>query len=287
MNPGHSIVDHVSQATGALASAGINPNRAAFDAEVLARHALGWDRARYLAECRGNPPPGFAVRFDTLVSRRRRLEPIAYIVGTREFWSLEFEVTPDVLIPRPESELIVEEALAIASDEPPRTVIDVGTGSGCLAVVLAREWPRARVIATDMSPAALAVARGNARRHGVDARVRLVQTDLLEGLTLEADLIVANPPYVASGDAPALHPEVRDHEPAVALYGGPDGLDVVSRLASRAARCLHASGNLICEFGLGQEGEVLDRFEREGWAIERVRPDLQGIPRVLVARRAT
>jgi release factor glutamine methyltransferase len=285
MKPGRSIVDHVSRAAGELANAGIGPGRAAFDAEVLARHALGWDRARYLAERRGDPPAGFAVRFDTLIGRRQRFEPVAYIVGMREFWSLDFAVTPDVLIPRPESELIVEEALAIAGDGTPRTVIDVGTGSGCLAVALAREWPQARLIATDMSSGALAVARGNARRHGVAARVGLVQTDLLEGLALEADLIVSNPPYVASADAPALHPEVRDHEPAIALYGGPDGLGVVSRLASRAGRCLRSGGHLICEFGLGQEAEALDRFERDGWTIERVRSDLQGIARVLVARR--
>jgi release factor glutamine methyltransferase len=279
------LFDHVSRAAGNLTEAGIPAAQASRDAELLARHALGWDTARFLANRRDEAPDGFETNYDRLVDRRRRREPPAYILGSREFWGLDFEVTPDVLIPRPDSEFIVEEALAVSAASEPLRIIDVGTGSGCLAVSLAREFPAARVTATDISAGALIVARRNAARHGVRSRVWFVQTDLLAGVGQVADLIVANPPYVASVSEPALQPEVRDHEPAVALYGGHDGLDAVARLTTEAARCLHPDGHLICEFGFGQEDAVVDLFARGGWRVERVRLDLQGIPRVVVAKR--
>jgi release factor glutamine methyltransferase len=256
-----TIFDHVNRAASELGTAGIAPQQAARDAELLARHALGWDRAHYLAHRRDAEPAGFEARYQALVGRRLRREPPAYILGTREFWGLDFEVTPDVLIPRPESELVVEEALAIARDEA------------------------ARVTATDVSAPALAVARRNAERHGVDARVRFVRTDLLEGLALAADLIVANPPYVASRFTAGLQPEVRDHEPAVALFGGADGLDALARIVGQAWRCLRPGGRFVCEFGLGQEEAVRGYFTRPGWTLERIRADLQGIDRTAVARR--
>src|SRR5262249_27521979 len=158
--------------------------------------------------------------------RRLRREPISYIIGTREFWGLDFEVGPDVLIPRPETELIVEEAIKMgrapfsALDRP--LFIDVGTGSGVLAVVLAREFPNARVVATDVSARALGVARRNAARHGVSDRIRFVETSFLEGIEDDACLIVSNPPYVPATSAPALTPEVRDYEPPVAVFAGED-----------------------------------------------------------------
>ena len=281
-----TIHDHVRCAAGELAEAGIGGDRAALDAELLARHVLGWDRARYLAERRGPAPAGFAVRYGDLVTRRRRREPAAYIVGTREFWGLELEVTPDVLIPRPETELIVEQTLAACAGAPPRTIVDVGTGSGCLAVALACEFEHARVTATDVSHSALTVARRNAARHGVASRVGFVQTDLLEGVALEADVIVSNPPYVASLAAPSLLPDVRDHEPAVALYGGPAGLDVIGRLLAQAARCLRPAGLLVWEFGYDHEDDIRALIARGGWQLERIGEDLQGIPRVAVVRRA-
>jgi len=281
-----TILDHVRRAAGELADAGIGADRAAFDAEVLARHVLGWDRARYLAERRlDEAPAGFAVSFGDLIGRRRGREPVAYITGTREFWGLELEVTRDVLIPRPESELIVEETLAACAGAPPRAIVDVGTGSGCLAVALAHEFQDAHVTATDVSLTALVVARRNAVRHGVAGRVRFVQTDLLEGLALEADVIVSNPPYVASLAAPALAPDVRDHEPAVALYGGPTGLDTISRLLAQAARCLRPGGLLAWEFGYDHEDDVRALIARGGWRLERIGEDLLGIPRVAVVRR--
>lgn len=281
-----TVFEHVTHAAGELARTGVSPDRAAFDAEVLARHVLGWNRAQYLAERRGEAPPGFAGRFGDLVSRRRCHEPVAYITGTREFWGLDFEVTREVLIPRPDTELIVEAVLAVLADEPPQVIVDVGTGSGCLAVALAHEFPAARVTATDVSRTALVVARRNAARHGVESRVQFVQADLLEGIALEADVIVSNPPYVATLAAPGLPPAVRDHEPAIALFGGPAGLDAIGRLLAQAARCLRPNGLLVWEFGYDHEEGVRALIARGGWRFEHLREDLQGIPRVAVVRRA-
>ena len=218
-----TVHDRIAAAREALVRAGLQPTHAATDASVLARHALGWDRATLLVRGREAPPPSFASSFDELVARRAAREPVALIMGTREFWGLDFAVTSDVLLPRPETEFIVEEALAEFED-PPGTVIDIGTGTGCLAIALACEFPEARVVATDISGAALAVARRNAASHAVGHRISFVRTSFLTGIRARADLIVSNPPYVPDSAAPALSPEVIGHEPHVALFGGADGL---------------------------------------------------------------
>ena len=236
-----TLAERVAEAGRQLAAAGIDARDAAFDAEVLARRALGWERAAYLARRHEPAPTDFGDRFDRLIERRRRREPVARITGSREFWGLDFEVTPAVLVPRPESELLVETALARLADRTARwAVADVGTGSGCIAVALARELPRARVAATDVCPDALAVARRNAARHGAAERVAFHRTDLLEGLPGRFDLIVSNPPYVPDAVVGALAPEVRRHDPPAALRGGPDGLDTVRRLVAAAAGRLRA-----------------------------------------------
>ena len=238
-----TLVERVSEAARRLAEAGIDARDAAFDAEVLARHALGWDRATYLARWREPVPSGFEEPFESLVARRRRREPVARITGRREFWGLDFEVAPAVLVPRPESELLVETALARLGDRAAQwEIADVGTGSGCLAIALARELPRARVTATDICPEALAVARRNAARHGAADRVSFHQTDLLEGRPGPFDLIVSNPPYVPDAVVGTLAPEVSRHEPAAALRGGPDGLDTVRRLVPRRRRAACGRG---------------------------------------------
>ena len=278
-----TLVERVSEAARRLVEAGIDARDAAFDAEVLARHALGWDRATYLARRREPAPAGFEDRFEPLVARRHRREPVARIVGRREFWGLDFEVTPAVLVPRPESELLVETALARLEDRnAPWAVADVGTGSGCLAIALARELPQARVTATDISPDALAVARRNAARHGVADRIAFRHADLLDGLPDPCDLIVSNPPYVPDAVIGTLAPEVRLHEPAAALRGGPDGLDTVRRLVGAAADRLRPGGWLIVEVGAGQSGDAAGNARRAGLQVVDVRPDLQGIPRVVV-----
>ena len=279
-----TVVERVVAARSRLEAAGLSPADAALDADVLARHVLGWDRASLITRGRSNEPDGFERTFEALVSRRARREPVAQIVGVREFWGLEFEVTPDVLTPRPETELVVEEALAFAREYVCRHVIDVGTGSGCLAVAIALELPAARVTATDASAAALAVARRNAARHAVDDRVTFGCGDLLEGTIGRADLIISNPPYIPDADVLDLQPEVVKYEPHAALSGGPTGLEVMSRLFVQAADHLEERGRLIVEFGFGQAANVVRLAERTGWRVVGVREDLQGIPRTLVAR---
>jgi release factor glutamine methyltransferase len=280
-----SLHERIAEARAVLERAGLRPADAATDAALLARHALGWDRATLLARGREAPPPAFATSFDAYVARRAKREPVAMIMGVREFWGLDFEVTPDVLVPRPETEFIVEEALA-AFPIPPASVLDVGTGSGCLAVALAREFPAARVLATDISGQALAVARRNAVRHDA-RRIAFVRTSFLGGVRGAFDLIVSNPPYVPATVAPALSPEVFHHEPHTALFGGADGLSAMTEILSTAAPHLSAAGRLILEFGFGQEPEVTALAAESGWRVLRLREDLQGIPRTIVLGRET
>jgi release factor glutamine methyltransferase len=203
-----TIHELVQGARDRFVEAGISSGLASLDAEVLARQVLGWDKAKFLADRHEAASSAFLLNFEHLVARRIRREPISYITGTREFWGLDFEVTPDVLIPRPETELIVEEALERFDKQARLVIFDVGTGSGCLAVSLAREFPSARVIGTDVSKHALSVARRNAARHNVDDRVRFIETSFLTGVEGPADLIVSNPPYVPLSSAPGLTPEV-------------------------------------------------------------------------------
>jgi release factor glutamine methyltransferase len=285
--PAPTLHEVALSAARRLERAGIGRDEATRDAALLARHALGWDQARWIAERRGPVPPGFDAGFTPLVERRRQREPIAYILGAAEFWGLDFEVTPDVLIPRPETELIVEEALRLyGSGAGPARIVDVGTGSGCLAVTLARAWPGAHILATDVSPGALAVARRNAARHGVADRIALVEGALL-ATARNADLVVSNPPYVNPADADALPPDVRDFEPHLALFADAAGLAVIAALAREAATRLNPGGWLLCEIGQGQWPEVERRFHEAGsWTEVGVARDLQGIARTARARRA-
>lgn len=278
--------ERLAGARRALVDAGIDHDEAAIDAEVLARHVLGWDRAQLLVRFRDPVPAGLDPAFSQVLARRAAREPVAYIVGHREFWGREFEVSGSVLVPRPETEAIIEEALEEARRGAAiRTIVDVGTGGGCLAITLALELPASKVYATDVSAAALAVARANAVGHGVDSRVSFIECDLLEGLTATADLIVSNPPYVPSADARALPPEVANYEPHAALFGGADGLDVIRRLLAAAPARLADGARLVVEFGFGQEAAIRSAAEAGGWVVVRIRPDLQGIPRTAVLRR--
>lgn len=286
-----SLRDLVSAARTRLVAAGIDANEAAMDASLLARRALGWDLARFLAHETDLPAPGFLPAYDRLVTRRERREPVSSISGQREFWGLDFHVTPAVLAPRPETEIIIESALAVAGAELVRgasetpTIVDVGTGSGCLAIALALEFRAARVIATDVSAAALEVAAGNAERHGVAGRIALRHASLLDGVDPGAALIVSNPPYIPTGDIAGLPPEVRDWEPREALDGGLDGLDVVRALLRQATRALHPGGWLIMEFGFGQEQGIRDSVASSALELVEIRADLQQVPRTLIARK--
>jgi release factor glutamine methyltransferase len=281
-----TIHDLVQGARDRFMHAGISANLASLDAEVLARQVLGWDRARFLTDRNERATSAFLLRYEPLVARRERREPVSYILGTREFWGLPFEVGPDVLIPRQETEFIVEEALTLARQISQPIIVDVGTGSGCIGIALAREIPDARVIATDLSKRALEVAQRNALRHNVRDRITFVETSFLEGIQDGVDIIVSNPPYVPSVSQPGLTPEVRDYEPPVALFGGEDGLQGLRSVLDGAVAKLAPRGWLVMEFGCGQDDCVTDLIRGvNGLDVVKIRHDLQDIPRTVICQR--
>ncbi|GBD26972.1 Release factor glutamine methyltransferase [bacterium HR30] len=275
----------LTEATRVLASAGVRDARVA--AEWLALSALEIDRAALYARLGEALPPRAAARLDAWLQRCVAREPVAYVIGRREFWSREFVVTRAVLIPRPETEHLIEAALECFPDGHRGRrlqVCDVGTGSGCLGVTLACEWPAAVVLATDVSAAALAVARVNAQRHGVAARMHWVRTVALQGLADEGfDLLVANPPYLSWAELREAEPEL-EWEPRVALDGGEDGLAVIRLLVADAPRVLRPSGWFLLEVGAGQAEAVLRLVQHAGARQWFLRQDLAGWPRVVAAQ---
>jgi release factor glutamine methyltransferase len=278
----------VAEARARLAGAGIPPAEADRDARLLASWQLGWDASRYWIGANEPEPVGFTAGYEALIARRASREPVAYITGMQEFWGLAFEVSPAVLIPRPETELIVEAALGLLPNRNvPVDIADACTGSGCLAIALASELSRARLVATDISDNALAVARRNAERHGVAGRIGLVRSDLLHGVAGPFHIIVANPPYVPERDRQTLQPEVRDHEPGEALFAGDAGLSVIPRLIEQASSRLRGGGVLIFEFGFGQLDAVSAMISSAAaFGEPDIRADLQGIPRIAVVQRS-
>jgi len=262
-----------------LEDAGIED--AALEAEVLLRHALGLDRAHLFARIDDVIDEGALDAFQRFVERRLAHEPAAYIVGHREFFGLDFETTPDALIPRPETELLVDEALRLAPDGP-FAITDVGTGCGAIAVALATHLPQAVVYAIDDSPSALALAARNVARFNLSDRVRLLPGDLLDPLPEPVDLIVANLPYVKTADWEALPPEIRDHEPRAALDAGPLGTEVLERFLRAAPSHLRPAGRLLAEIAW-DEGERLLEVARACFPTARVdvKKDLAGLDRVI------
>ena len=284
-----SLAACAAEAARRLAAAGLPAADSRRDAVLLARWRLGWSAATWLTRSNEPVPPGFADGFAGLVERRTRREPLAYITGEREFYGRPFEVTADVLIPRQETELLVEQALGCLRDlthrpgrEAPQ-VLDVGTGSGCVAVTVALESPSVRLVATDVSPAALEVARANAERLGAADRIEFRIGSLAGTVSDAYDLIVANPPYVPETDRGSLAPEVRDYEPAAALFAGPDGLDVIRDLVPSAASALRPDGWLVMEIGYGQADAVRRLLDATGrFSDVHLVNDLQAIPRVIM-----
>jgi release factor glutamine methyltransferase len=286
VNNVNCVRDCVNSASHRLRAAGIPHAEAGLDARLLACDVLGWDLAKYLTSSEEGPPAGFEERFEAVVARREAREPMAYILGRQEFWGRDFAVAPAVLIPRPETELIVETALELFPDrQAALNMADIGTGSGCLAVTLAAEFPNATIIATDVSGPALAVAEHNARRLNVADRIGFAQADVLAVSSTTFDLIVSNPPYVRDTDRQTLPPEVILHEPASSLFGGADGLDVIRRVVTEAGRALRPSGFLLVEFGVGQADQIAELISAApGLTMVGLKRDLQGIPRIAVAR---
>ncbi len=282
-----NLREALTSARDRLNAAGIY--NADLEAEALLRHVLSLDRAALLQRLKDPLPGPSETEYQALIRRRLNSEPTAYIVGHREFYYLDFEVTPATLIPRPETEHVVEAALEFAR---PRLlahatdglrIVDLGTGCGAVAITLCSELPGAEIYATDISPEALEVARRNARRHGVLERIAFRQGDLLEPIDQPVDLITANLPYVTSDDWAALPPELRDHEPRVAFDGGADGMDLVRRLFAQAPAYLRPRGAICLEFGADQaaplKAEAQAVFPDAGF---NIRNDLAGLPRVLV-----
>ncbi|NLE23522.1 MAG: peptide chain release factor N(5)-glutamine methyltransferase [Actinobacteria bacterium] len=289
-----SVGDALRGAAVSLRTAGVSRSPR-LDAELLLAQALGVSRAELFREADRELTAEEAAAFEHLLDRRLAREPVAYILGRRAFRTIDLELTPDVLIPRPETETVVEVALEALrgmpitgpdpEDEP--LALDVGTGSGCIALAIAAEDPFVRVVASDVEPGALAVARGNAARLGLARRVEFVLSDLFADVGERPfDLIVSNPPYIPADEYVSLEPNVRDYEPRRALYGGEDGLDVYRRLVPGAALLLRPGGMLVLEVGAGQADAVAGIIRRAG-AYEEPgrRDDLAGIARVVYARR--
>lgn len=252
------------------------------DAELLLAHVLGEERLAMLV--RGGAVSAEArAAFETLLARRGTHEPVAHILGVREFWSLELRVTPDVLVPRPDSETLIAEALAQFADKPPETVLDLGTGSGALLLAALSEWPQARGVGIDRSAAALEIARGNAVALGLAGRADFREGDWADGVAQQFDLILCNPPYIVEGTE--LMPDVARFEPHGALFGGADGLDPYRRLLPEMPRLLADGGVAIFEFGVGQADALLAIAAESGLSA-RVAPDLAGRPRALIVRLA-
>ena len=282
------LAQALHEATEALQATGIED--AWLEAEVLLRHTLDLDRAHLYARLQEDLSAGDQAAFHSLLARCLAREPTAYIVGRREFYGLDLETTPAALIPRPETELLVEEAIARAC-LPGRQahhrerllIVDVGTGNGAIAVALAVHLRQAALVAIDLSREALALAIRNARRHGVEGRISFLQADLLAPLAQPAAIIVANLPYVSSGDWEALPPEIREHEPRSALDGGPDGLREIERLLEQAPSCLRPGGSLLVELGPLQAAPALALARRRfPGAAARIVPDAAGLDRLLV-----
>ena len=270
-------------------AAGPHPERARRDAEALLLHLFkrndperntAWLLAHW------NNPTGHGAEFHALIQRRFAGEPIQYINGEQEFYGLPFLLTPDVLIPRPETEHLIEKVVELAPLFSKPRIVDVGTGSGAIAIALAHEWPSAAITAIDVSAPALEVAHRNAERIGFADRVRFLRGDLLAPVEAECfDFVVSNPPYVPTADRDSLSVEVREHEPALALFAGEDGLDVYRRLIPAAFAVLEPGGFLVMEIGYRQSQAVAALMSEAGFEqIESV-ADLQGIPRVACGRR--
>lgn len=265
---------------------GPHPDRARADAELLLRHLLRWERAALLVRWNERLDEQEATRYRELIERRLRGEPIQYITGETEFYGLPFRVTPAVLIPRPETEHLVEKVITLCRGMERPRIVDVGAGSGAIAVALAHKLPQAQVTAVDISPDALEIARENARQNNLGERIRFVHSDLLTTLAGDRfDVVASNPPYIASDARESLDIEVREYEPEAALFAGPDGLDVYRRLIPQAAEALVPGGYIVLEIGYDQREAIGKLLQLTGYRDVEFVPDLQGIPRVAVGRR--
>lgn len=283
-----NISSTISTAAETLKLAGVaDPRR---EASSLLAFALDKPSAFLIAHPEYELTDEEAARFDGFIARRAYREPFQYITGRQEFYGLDFEVSPDVLIPRPETEILVEEAirelnkLTKLNELKKLAFCEIGVGSGCISVSILHNVPNATAIGIDISEKALAVAKRNAKRHGVADRLSLRIGDVFGGVTDKFDMIVSNPPYVPDDDMTDLQPEVRDHEPHNALFAGTDGLDIIRRIIDEAPEHLNKGGLLLIEIGFGQAEILRDFVDQTIWSKPHFIPDLQGIERILNVR---
>jgi release factor glutamine methyltransferase len=283
-----TIAEILKEAAAELDNAGVPEARR--EAGSLLSFILGKDRTFLISHAEDETDENSFIRLREFVERRAAGEPLQYITGVQDFYGREFRVTPDVLIPRPETELLVEAALQKVGDVGTAPFIcDVGTGSGCIAITLLCELVNARAVAIDKSPAALEIAKLNAENHSVADRASFIVSDCFNSLDsrdYEFDLIVSNPPYVAESALEGLQREVRDHEPLIALSPGGDGLSVIRRLIDDGPAFIKPNGHLLIEIGFDQGETVENLVDGSAWSLREIRPDLQGIPRIVVLQKA-
>ena len=280
-----SIREAVAEAAQVLQTAGIVQAR--MDAASLLSHLLGGNRSFLIAHGEDRLSFDQLMAFQRLVGRRAQREPLQYITGHQEFFKLDFEVRPGVLIPRPETEIVVEAALDLLRAQSEPAFADIGTGSGCIVISLLHEVPNARAVATDISLIALSVTKKNAHTHGVSDRLTLIQGDCFSAFPRDDafSVIVSNPPYIAAAEIDRLQPEVRKYEPLSALMSGDDGLSHIRILLAQAAAFLQEDGHLIFEIGFGQREGVERLIDERVWKLIEIRNDLQDIPRTLVLQK--
>ena len=277
-----TVAQALRDGTARLAAAGIDS--AISDARLLLMAALGCDRTGLLSRAAEALPDAAAARYAGFLARRAEHEPVSRILGHREFWSLDFALGPATLDPRPDSETLVEAALAACPDRPLR-VLDLGTGTGCLLLAVLHDRPAAFGLGVDRSEAAAATARDNARALGLADRAAFLVGDWATALDARFDLVLSNPPYIPEAEIAALDPEVRDHDPHLALSGGVDGLDAYRALAAALPGLLAPGGTAVVELGIGQAADVAALFRAAGLDIAATPHDLAGIPRCLVAKK--
>lgn len=285
LKDGASVAEAVRLLAQRFRLAGIDSPEA--DARALIGQALRLNRAQLVSQSDRQLEAREAAALSALAARRLKREPVARILGRKEFWSLSLQISPDVLDPRPDTETIVEDALAFVVRAGRRMeklrILDIGTGSGALLLALLRELPNAIGTGTDISPAALEIARANAASNGLAARCGFVACHIADGVQGPFDIVVSNPPYIAHGTIATLEPEVRDYDPWIALDGGLDGLDAYRAIAGEARRMLAPGGHLFVELGTGQETEARALFTKAGLSVDAARADLGGIARSLGA----
>jgi len=275
-----SISESLAKAAAILAANGIaEPRR---EAASLVMLATGKEKIFLFAHSDYELTELETSKFESLLDRRAAREPLQYISGVQEFYGLEFEVTPDVLIPRPETELLVEHAIELLKPRASQRFCEIGVGSGCISISILHHLPGATAIGMDVSTSAITVARRNSEKLGIGDRLQIIESDLFENSGEDRfDMIVSNPPYVPSADLEGLQPEVRDFEPHIALSDGHDGLSIISRIVEQSPRSLVSGGFLLMEIGINQSPLVVEMFESGIWRVPELFPDLQGIPRLV------